>query len=47
VENLEKLVAKAGSTVPGNRLHSKLAVVYFKICGEKTPIAFLKIVEGS
>jgi hypothetical protein len=47
VEKLEKLVPKAGSTVQGNTLTSKLATVYFKICGEKLHIAFLKMLEGS
>jgi hypothetical protein len=46
VEKLEKLVAKAGSTVQSTSRHSKLATVYFKICGDEPHIAFLEFVEG-
>jgi hypothetical protein len=46
VEKLEKLVAKAESTVQGNRLTFKVGNSLFQNLWEKTPIAFLKIVEG-
>jgi hypothetical protein len=47
VKKLENLVAKAGSTVPGNRLTFKVGSSVFQNLWRKPPIAFLKIVEGS
>jgi hypothetical protein len=46
VERLEKLVAKAGPLFSQTGRHSKLATVYFKICGERPHIAFLEVIEG-
>jgi hypothetical protein len=47
VEKLEKLVAKAGFTVQKDRLTFKVGKSLSRNLWRKTPIAFLKIVEGS
>jgi CxxC motif-containing protein (DUF1111 family) len=45
VEKHEKLVAKAGSTVQGNRLTFKVGNSLFQNLWRKTHIAFLEVVE--
>jgi hypothetical protein len=47
VEKLEKLVAKAGFTVQKDRLTFKVGHSLSRNLWRKTPIDFLKIVEGS
>jgi hypothetical protein len=47
VEKLEKLVAKAVFTVQKSRLTFKVDIGVIQNLWRKTPIAFLKIVEGS
>jgi hypothetical protein len=47
VEKLENWLQRQSLLFKETGWHSKLATVYFKICGEKPPIAFLEIVEGS
>jgi hypothetical protein len=46
VEKLEKLVAKARSTVSGDRLTFHVGSSVFLICEEKPHMAFLEVVEG-
>jgi hypothetical protein len=47
VEKLEKLVAKAGSTVQPIRLTFKVGNCVIQNMWRKPPIPYLKIVEGS
>jgi hypothetical protein len=46
VEKLEKLVAKARSTVSGDRLTFNVSSSDFKIYEERPHITFLEVVEG-
>jgi hypothetical protein len=46
VEKLEKLVAKAGSTVQPNRLTFKVGNCVIQNLWRKTPYSLLKVVEG-
>jgi hypothetical protein len=46
VENLEKLVAKEGSTVQANRLTFNVGNCVIQNLWRKPHIAFLEVVEG-
>jgi hypothetical protein len=46
VEKLEKLVAKAGSTVPGNRLTFKVGSSVFQNLWRKTPYILFENCRG-